>query len=187
MVQLTGRRDLLLLLIGDDPHGLGGITRLQKYLFLLQNEEHLELPNARFEFEPYKAGPYSPQLYDDLEFLENLGFIESEVTAEASLPEAAEIDQLSFGHLMNTERVEAETADTFEEKRFRLTDKGKQHISRILETRNLQELEGQIRRIKSKYGKYSLNKLLFHVYTKYPEMTTESEIRERVLRRSPRR
>ena len=44
-----------------------------------------------------------------------------------------------------------------------------------------------VRRIKSKYGKYSLNDLLYYVYTKYPDMTTESEIRDKVLRRGQRR
>jgi uncharacterized protein YwgA len=84
MQQQIGRRNLLLLLVGTDPGGVGGITRLQKLLFLLEREEGLEPTERGFEFEAYKAGPYSPQLYDDLEFLENLGYLVSYVTAEAS-------------------------------------------------------------------------------------------------------
>ncbi len=40
-----------------------------------------------------------------------------------------------------------------------------------------------IRKIKRKYGNYSLSDLLYYVYTKYPEMTTESAIKDKVLRR----
>ncbi len=67
------RRDLELLVIGADEDGLNGITRLQKLLFLLEREEGLTRSGADFAFTPYKAGPYSSAIYDDLEFLENLG------------------------------------------------------------------------------------------------------------------
>jgi hypothetical protein len=38
-----------------------------------------------------------------------------------------------------------------------------------------------IRKVKRKYGHYSLSDLLYYVYTKYPDMTTESEIKDKVL------
>jgi len=41
----------------------------------------------------------------------------------------------------------------------------------------------KIRRIKTKYGALSLQDLLHYVYTKYPDMTTASEIKDKVLRR----
>ena len=196
-MQDISRRSLLFLLIGVDaqPSGLGGITRLQKLMFLLEKEEYVDLLDG-FEFEAYKAGPYSPQLYDDLEFLENLGYIEGEVTAEASEPEAAEVDRLSFDHLMGVENESASngydidgpaTADSFEERRFILTDLGNKHMNKLLESTTYTPVVDKIRRIKSKYGRHSLNDLLYYVYTKYPEMTTESEIQDKILRRGPRR
>ena len=92
MQQHISRRNLLLLLVGldSDPSGLGGITRLQKLLFLLEEEEHLKPTEGGYEFQAFKAGSYSPELYDDLEFLENLGLLKGEVTSEASEPEAEE-------------------------------------------------------------------------------------------------
>jgi len=81
-----GRRDLLLLLIGLDestaPEGLGGITRIQKLLYLLESEEHICPSGEGFKFEAYKAGPYSPRIYDDLELLENLDYIRRSVKGE---------------------------------------------------------------------------------------------------------
>ena len=197
MPQQISRRNLILLLVELDSEsaGLGGITRLQKLLFLLEEEEGLRPAVGGYEFEAYKAGPYSPKLYDDLEFLENLGLLKGEVTSEASEAEAAEVDRLSFDHLMgrDVERSPegdfdgAGAADTYEERRFQLTDKGRHRIELLLQSGGFLPVAKKIRRIKSKYGKYSLKDLLYHVYTKYPTMTTESEIRDDVLRRGSRR
>ena len=172
----------------------GGITRLQKLLFLLEQEEGLSPIEGGYEFEAYKAGPYSPKLYDDLEFLENLGLLEGEVTSEASEAEAEEVDVLSFDHLMGREERSPEgdvegaaSADTYEARRFRLTVKGRERMEQLLQSDEILPVEKKIRRIKSKYGKYSLKDLLYHVYTTYPEMTTASEIRDEVLRRGSRR
>ena len=193
-----GRRNLLLLLLGvdADPSGIGGITRLQKLLFLLEHEEGLISAEDGYQFEAYKAGPYSPELYDDLEFLENLGLLKAEVTSEASEPEAAEMDRLSFDHLIGDEVEKSSdgndvdgpaSADSFEERRFMLTDEGRKQVEKLLQSGDVSPVAAKIRRVKSKYGRYSLNDLLYHVYTKYPDMTTESEIRDKVLRRGSRR
>jgi uncharacterized protein YwgA len=179
------RRDLELLLIGLEDGGLNGITRLQKLLFLLQKEEDLKEFGTHFAFTPYKAGPYSPEIYDDLEFLENLGLLESEITAEATAPEAAEIDALSFENLMGEKgQYGSELAsDSYSERLFTLTPKGKQHVEEMMANKELDPVVHKIRRIKSRFGRYSLNDLLRYVYTKYPEMATESEIKDKVLGR----
>ena len=192
-----GRRGLLLLIVGldSDSTGMGGITRLQKLLFLLKEEEGLD-PTARgYEFEAYKAGPYSPDIYDDLEFLENIGLLKGEVTIGASEAEAAEVDRLSFDHLIGREVERSPdgdfdgvaSADVYEERRFQLTKEGKTRIEQLLRSGEVAPIANKIRRIKSKYGKYSLNDLLYYVYTKYPHMTTQSEISDKVLRRGSRR
>ena len=204
-----GPRDLLLLLIGLDDeipkNGLGGITRIQKLLYLLESEEHILPTGNGFKFEPYKAGPYSPRVYDDLELLENLDYIrrstksgDSEVTAkdsdpetEASDPEKAEVD-LTFDQLMGPEDVLASgtdeiapTADSYEESRFHLTENGKKRMEELLANENYKPFIEGIRKVKSRFSKYSLNDLLYYVYTRHPSMTTESEIKEKVLRRRP--
>jgi hypothetical protein len=198
MPQISSR-DLLLLLIGigadgKASDGLGGITRLQKLLFLLEKEEHLTPTGDAFDFSAYKAGPYSAKLYDDLEFLENLGLLESEITAEATAPEAAEVDKLNFDDLIegndggadaNDEQT-MKAADAFAERRFRLTDDGKKKIERLLSDGQLRPVVDGIRRIKSRFGNHSLSDLLYYVYTKYPKMTVESEIKDQVFRRNRR-
>ncbi len=185
------RRDVVLLLLGVGPEGelaegIGGITRLQKFLYLLEKEAGLTPTDNGFDFAAYKAGPYSSKLYDDLEFLENLGFVETEVAAEATPAEAAEVDLLNFEDLMGDgagNGLDTLAPDAYEERRFRISEEGTKRIRNLLESGEYQPVIDGIRKIKRKYGNYSLSDLLYYVYTKYPEMTTESEIKDKVLRR----
>lgn len=191
MAASIGRRDLLMLIIGlaadnglDDA--IGGITRLQKYLYLLQREAGVIPSGEGFEFEAYKVGPYSSKLYDDLEFLENLGLLESEVTADVSELEVPEIEALDFDQLLGEGPpgdAAAESPEAFEERRFRLTGKGAARVRELLSRPETQPFTDGIRKIKSSYGTHSLSDLLYHIYTKYPEMATASEIRDKVLTR----
>jgi uncharacterized protein YwgA len=200
-----GRREMLLLLIGLDDsstQGLGGITRIQKLLYLLEAEEQIRPAGDGFKFEAYKAGPYSPRIYDDLEFLENLDFIKRlkpsgqdaadlGTSAVASEAEMAEVD-FTFEELMGPEDVMAPepdeiapTADSYEETRYALTEQGKKKVEELIKSKEYKPLVDGIRKVKSRFAKYSLNDLLYYVYTRHPEMTTESEIKEKVLRRRP--
>lgn len=193
------RRDLVLLLLGigtpnDVGGGIGGITRLQKLLFLLEEEEDLRLKKDGFEFAAYKAGPYSARLYDDLEFLENLGMIQSEVAGEATEPEASEVDLLTFDELIgdgaeHTDGGDADgigAADAYQERRYTLTEKGRKRVARLIDSGEYKPFVEGIRKVKSKYAQLSLSDLLYYVYTKYPDMTMESEIKNKVLRRRRR-
>lgn len=185
-------RDIVLLLLGLSPggtttEGLGGITRLQKLLFLLEREEQIIPAGNTFQFTAYKAGPYSSRLYDDLEFLENLGLVESEIVSEATEPEAAEVEEMTFddlvsdGHSVPEENMKA--ADAYEEHRFAITSRGLAKVEKLVENREFKPAVDAIRAVKSRFGRYSLSDLLYYVYTKYPDMALESEIKDKVLRR----
>lgn len=198
-VPAISKKSLLLLVLAVDESGassagIGGITRLQKLLFLLWKEAGIEEIDRGFQFKAYKAGPYSRKLYDELELLENLGYIKSEEQGEATEAEAAEIEELSFEHLMGDDvhpfqsvhsRGEATTADSFEERRFTLTQKGLDEVNSLLQRTEMRPFIDGIRKIKSKFANYSLQDLLYYVYTKYEAegWTSESDIRDRVLRR----
>ncbi|MBW8000689.1 MAG: DUF4065 domain-containing protein [Planctomycetes bacterium] len=191
------KRNILLLMLGigkdetdiDIANGINGITRLQKFLFLLENENYIEKIDDGYQFEAYKAGPYSPTIYDDLEFLENLGLIKSETSGVATEEEAADMD-FTFEELMDDEELtddEIKTPDLYDEKRFRITEDGAAKVKAILQQKEFTPVVDGIRKIKSKFGHYSLDDLLYYVYTKYPDMTTESEIKDHVLRKGRRR
>ena len=168
---MIGRRDLLLLMLGvpgqrTPGEGVGGITRLQKLLFLLEKEEHVIPSGEGFTFEAYKAGPYSSRLYDDLEFLENLGLIGRRVAAECAEREAVEAGIL-FEELAEPMREPCDaliaTPDAYEECSFYLTPTGLQKIQHLLADDTYQSLVDSISRVKSRYRQYSLEDLLRHV------------------------
>lgn len=176
------------------PKGIGGITRLQKLLFLLWKEAGIREVGADFEFKPYKAGPYSRRLYDELELLENVGLVRSEVQGESTSAEVAELEALSFEDLMGNggqtfADLEVHSPETFEERRYSLTEKGLAALNKILTKESVTPFVDGIRRIKTKFGNYSLQDLLYHVYTKYDNegWTSESEIRDQVLAKGRKR
>ena len=202
-MNVLSRHQLLLLLLGLDADGVSnkgvsGITRLQKLLFLLWKDSGLEEVNAAFDFKPYSAGPYSRKLYDELEFLENVGLIKSEVEGEVTEVEAAELREVSFEQLMGDDAAPyldvpnsaaAMTADNYEERKFTLTPRGLKTVRDIISSGKAQVAESGIRRLKSRFGNFSLQDLLYHVYTKYDGegWTSESEIRSKVLARGGRK
>ncbi|MCC5786376.1 MAG: hypothetical protein JJU33_06725 [Phycisphaerales bacterium] len=195
-----GRRQLVLLTLALQPdgtlgNGLRGITRLQKFLFLLQQEYGVSFTGENaLAFKPYKAGPYSKKIYDDLELLENLGLIESESTGDATEAEHNALEDLTFGHLLgsdaealSSESAElAETSDSFDERRFKLTPEGKAKVEELLRSEAAAPFCDRIRKVKSRFANHSLKDLLHYVYTKYDAWTGESEIRDQVLSRGRR-
>lgn len=180
-------KSVILCMIGihkDQLKGeLGGITRLQKLLYLLDVEEISHQQRGKFEFKPYKAGPYSSKLYDELEFLENLGFIKGEIIGDSTFEESVEVDALNFEDLMGPSDKTPVFSDAYVERSFKLTQKGKEKVEELLQTHDYKPVIDKIRKIKSRFGNYSLKDLLYYVYKKYPKMTVESEIRDQVLKR----
>jgi uncharacterized protein YwgA len=181
------RSQLLMLLLASEgfrgQHGepIQGTTRLQKLLFLLEQEAKLHPSLGKgFNFTPWKFGPVSKELYDDLEKLENLGLLQSAPVAMSSSTECDEFD-LSFDDLMGEE--ESQSRDNLEEKQYSLTTVGLQWVQKHVDPVSNKAALDTVRRIKTKYGALSLQDLLHYVYTKYPEMTSASEIKDKVLRR----
>jgi uncharacterized protein YwgA len=92
--KITGK-DLILLLLyapgktGEYAEKIEGRTRLQKMVFLFEKEVYPKFKQNKLiteedlpRFIPYDYGPFSKQVYDDLEFLIGLGFVETEATSE---------------------------------------------------------------------------------------------------------
>ncbi len=66
--------------------------------------------------------------------------------------------------------------------RFIITREGAERITALMESGDYEPVINGIRRVKRKFGNYSLSDLLHYVYKKFPDMTVESEIKEKVLR-----
>ena len=184
-------REAILNLLIDGP--IIGITRLQKLLFLVEQEGKIVL-NA--DFEPYRFGPFSKKVQDDIDFLINMGYIESSCE-KFSLNQKKRIEDvynMSAKDLLSHPISNSETtldddvpADFIEEDTnkepimkkdnvvYRLTEKGKEYLRKFPNQVN------SVQKIRGKYKNMSLTDLLSYVYSHYPNFTTESEIKDKIL------
>jgi len=159
------REDDLALLLFHHANEVDGITKLQKLIFLIQEEtEFTEVhEKIEFEFESYKYGPFSEEIYDRIRFLIAIGAIEA-------------VDTDSDTDHVRTQDDQNDLSG----KKFVLTEKGKKisyEFNEILDD----NIEEEIEAISNEYNDLTLNELLEYVYTQYPNYTDESEILEEVL------
>ncbi len=107
--------------------------------------------------------------------------------ASPTVEEATE-NALSFEYLMGDESEAADLAEAeVEPSEYRITDSGIRLLEglRQASTAGDRELVQRVvttaTDVKTRFGAWPLQRLLRYVYSEYPEMTTASEIRERVL------
>lgn len=90
---------LALLFAGDQefPTSIEGITRLEKLIFLLKEEKGFlkeKTDEDNFNFIPFKMGPWSSEVYDEVDFLESLGLINKDSNEKQSPADEAHNDEL---------------------------------------------------------------------------------------------
>jgi uncharacterized protein YwgA len=196
------KKEIILLLLKSNKRPIVGSTRLQKLLFLVEKENNIQPENDGFKFEAYKYGPASKGLYDDIDFLAQIGFIEKSndkdklidldinniesYSSELFLQEKEYVnnDPLKTDNLELliddkdeiTLPIEPEEKDSVV---YRITDDGLKYLkdNNLLETNE----DKSISSLTKKYGNYSITSLLQYVYRNYPDYTGESEIKDRIL------
>jgi len=186
---MTKNEIILTLLYSNHSTPIVGTTRLQKLLFLVEKEKGLEAEKESFNFEAFKFGPVSKALYDDIEFLVNIGFLEkSGEDSRISEFSLDEIDKIKVEDLLEvtSDLISIDEGDDMEERTanddmivYRVTEKGVNYLkeNNLIESEESKKIED----IKKRYAKKSLNELLKYIYIKYPDYATESEIRDQVL------
>ncbi len=185
------KSDIILTLLAQNDGVIVGTTRMQKLLFLIEKECRITPEDGPFEFQPYRFGPASKSLYDDFEFLINLGYMtkSDEKSASISSHNLDEIESLSGEDFLDDEDGDDIDDDEGEVEQdintatddlvvYRITPAGVQ----FLKDNGLLEMEDAkaIDDVRKKYGKKSLLELLRHVYSNYPDYTTESEIKDKL-------
>jgi uncharacterized protein len=160
---------ILLLLRAPDPHPnrLDGITRLEKLLYLLERETDIrQTVDDPFSFRPYHYGPYSREVYEAVDLLEEARLVREERVLEGNTLDEAEAADALAGDREGVER------------RFYLTDDG-QAVAELLRQRHPQAY-GWTEQFKRSYGHMPLRQLIRYVYSKYPESAERSRIRDQV-------
>jgi uncharacterized protein len=145
-----------------------GITRLEKLLFLADQES--DLPGKveeAFRFVAYNYGPYSKQVYEAVDLLE-----EAELVREEKAIEGTPLDAMEEAYV-DVENVEGV------ERRFFLTDKGRA-VADLL-ARQHPDMWAVLARVKREYGSLPLRQLIQYVYRRYPKYAEASLIRGQFL------
>jgi len=188
----TGKHILLLLLYlpgitKEKNEPIKGRTRIMKMIFLFDKEirnnfekdsdvENIQLP----DFLPWKYGPFSKDIYDDIEFFINNAFIiYKTLNEEMSL---AEIDE--YENWMEDYSLEDKSElilNILNEERFSLSDKGVKFVEGEIYNRISANQEEILTNFKARLNEATLSAILRYVYKKYPEFSKESQIQDRYL------
>lgn len=142
----------LALMYADDQEPVEGRTRLQKMVFLLQKELEKrgksEVTGVEYQFIPYDYGPFSKELYDDLDTM-----IDQELVEDTE-------ETLSSGKV----KYVYEIKDAGEE----------QVVSQSEERQEATEILELAREIKKEYNNELLSDLIEYVYSEYPDYAKRS-------------
>lgn len=136
MMKLLHRQILPLLLLYSNNRPVNGRTRMQKLVFLTEKKLDLD----EYNFIPYNYGPFSKELYEDIDDLITENYIEE--THE-------EID----GNVIFT---------------YKLTPNGRELAEKLLLNPEFKKKYATIEYIKSNYCYLTLHTLIEKVYAEYP-------------------
>ncbi|MVB12312.1 hypothetical protein CAFE_30450 [Caprobacter fermentans] len=187
MSKLIGSDYLLLLLYLDNKKPIKGAIRLTKMMFLF-NEEIAPLLKKKGlnsdklpEFFAYNYGPFSKELYDQIEFFRGLGFIKvTDINASEEMGEVDDWQEDAFIDEM-TEQSQSHVREDGKYMKYEIATQGIKYVEEEilpLDPDQLSILEIFKKKIISLYPK----QILKYVYTKYPKYTTNSLIKDEVMR-----
>lgn len=171
--------DLMLALLyapgksGTSGEPIDGITRLQKFLFLLKQgtgPKTLVAQAKEYDYRPYKMGPFSEGVREDLQILQSAGLLRTE-KLEYLLTDDADRSLDDPDRESTVKRVESN--------RFILTPEGLRAGKDLWTGMPAAEREG-LAEFKKFFNSLSLRQLLIFVYEKYPKYAVASEIKEQL-------
>lgn len=175
-VELVGS-DLVLLMLAaptkvDAARGrINGITRLEKLLYLADRETDVSsaVQDEELVFKPYDYGPFSKEVYEASEILEEAGLVREE----------RQVSGQSVDSLEDVEVTGASEADEYVTRCFVLTEQG-QAVAGLMGEQH-PDVVRALSEIKDRYAARPLPALIQYVYRAYPDSAVNSKIRHRVL------
>lgn len=124
-----------------------GKTRLQKLVFLAQDDLKNRGYSSKYAFRPYYYGPFNRQLYTDIEWLNMNDLIE------------VKSDFTPMGYISQ----------------YKITKKGLEEIQEIIQKNNFYEIEDTINNSLKKYQEYSIGELVEYVHNEYEKYKLKDE------------
>jgi uncharacterized protein YwgA len=175
--RLSLKEMMILLLDGDRPgrDAIHGMTRLQKLLFVIQQE----LDRESSTFYAHNYGPFDERVIDSAEALRVNGFLTSGKAGSASLSPP------SFEHMMATVTQRAAPPQGGEAEVFALSETGRTTAERL--RRSSDAYDALHERVQKLRRKWDTPDLVERVYEAFPELTDRSLIKAEVDKRRARR
>ncbi|MBE3603736.1 hypothetical protein IMX07_08885 [bacterium] len=191
MSKVNSSKDLLMLLLyakgkeGRQAEPVRGRTRLMKMVFLFKQELMPRFKLAQAidksalpDFTAYDYGPFSSDVFADLEFLVDLGFVSVKpVSGGVVLPE----ETLEYEYWQAGADSSSGSGIAGVEEEFSLTEIGSSFVAEGRAGKLTDEQWEALNELKARCTAANLRSLLRYVYEKYPEMTTKSKIRDEIL------
>ena len=157
---------------GTPGEPIRGFTKLEKMMFLVYEETDLKgVIGKNYHFEADNYGPCATEIYDDIEMLKDANMLETESVDSDSLIESIDF----FDCAQNVEDEALPPAKRVEV--FKLTSKGAKVASMIFHALP-SESQQKIILLKTLHNSKSVTELIKYVYSKYPQTTTRSKIRD---------
>lgn len=178
MPETIEKADLILLLLAAPTEHKSlefrceGITRLEKLLFLLEQETDIkDEVDETFPFEAYHYGPYSKEVYEAVDLLSALRLIEERrIDTHSGFDLSEELEALDEFDLNEDEYIERQIS---------LTKDGRD-VARVLSKQISPSGKESLSKVKNDYGAIPLRQLLRYVYSRYPSYAAKSRIRDRL-------
>lgn len=185
--KLIGSDYLLLLLYLNNSEPIKGAIRLVKMMFLFEKQIVPALKDKGLDsgklpdFMSYNYGPFSKELYQQLDLFKNIGFISIEdISSEEELAEVDNIVENEFDEECFESEDEIKTENKF--MIYTITNLGESYVEKEILPIVNDEQRSLLEQFKQKITDISTKQLLYYVYTKYPEFTDKSLIKDEVLK-----
>lgn len=161
---------------------INGRTRFQKMIFLFEKEiwkkfkfDKIIPQNTLPEFTAYNYGPFAKEIYDDLNFLITYGLVEAKQIG------GGDFDSDEYRYYTSDIPNRDHDDDNTYHHSYYLTEAGEKFVDRGEAGELTPNQTDVLSEFKKKVNSIPLDALVEYVYTKYPETTTNSRIREKVL------
>lgn len=164
-----------------------GRTRVMKAIYLFKKEIWSnyffnDLIPVLQDFVPWHYGPFSVDVFADIDFFVKIEFIERGSASPSSDSYANEsVEEFEYWQEESSDS-DGEQMFEYTEEQFTLTDKGIQYVEVSSLYTSLSTSQQKIlKTFKTKICTIPLRQLLEYVYNKYPEDTVKSRIREQIM------
>ena len=184
--KLLGSDYFLLLLYINGKEPIKGSVRLTKMMFLFNEQivpvlkrnglESEKLP----EFIAYNYGPFSKDLYEQVDLFTGIGFMQvRDLNETEEMSGVDNIVEKEFVDECYEDDEETKSENSYRE--YCITDIGSGFVESELLGKLTSSQLGLLRQYKKKITEMTMKQLLHYVYTRYPQYAEKSLIKDEVL------